>query len=134
MIELDFLIAFARSGDKHHIKILEIFEAYRRDLILSPYSLTELDPLVWSNSFKVEEPRRFFKLLNDTLEFYDVTIAKPSTIHVSKAYRLRADYRLTFFDSLHAATSIIEAIPLLSYDRSYERVKELNYMHPSKLA
>jgi len=133
MIELDFLIALARSGDKHHEEVLRILETNRGNLTISPYSLTELDLLVWSNTFRVEEQRRFFKLLNDTVNYYEIDVARSSPAHIAEAYGLRANYGLTFFDSLHAAMSITQGIPLLSYDRSYERVKELQYVPPSEL-
>jgi len=133
IIELDFLIALARSDDKHHEEVLEILETHRRNLTISPYSLTELDLLVCSNTFRVEDQRRFFKLLNDTVNYYEIDVAKSSPAHIAEAYRLRANYRLTFFDSLHAAMSTTQGIPLLSYDRTYQRVKELEYVPPSKL-
>lgn len=85
-------------------------------------------------NFKVGEPVRFFKLLGEVVSYYGLNTVKPSAAHVAEAYRLKIDYKLTFFDSLHGATSIIEDIPLLSYDRSYEKVKGLKYIHPSNLS
>lgn len=54
MVELDFLIAHVRSEDKHHGEVMEILEKRKRSLILSPYSLIELDLLVWSEISKLE--------------------------------------------------------------------------------
>lgn len=132
-VELDFLIALARSGDRHHEEVLRIIEAYRESLILSPYSLIELDLLVWSNNFRVREPPRFFSLLAETLKYYGIRIAGVSPVHFAEAYKLRIKYKLTFFDSLHAATSITEGLSLISYDRSYEKIEEVKYLNPSTI-
>ncbi len=132
LIELDFLIALIRSGDRHHREVVGILEEKRGELALSPYSLLELDLLLWSNRLKVRERGRFLILLDETLKYYLVEVLRPSPRHLSEAYKLRGS-GLTFFDSLHAATALSEHIPLLSYDRSYEKVGELRYIHPSTL-
>ena len=75
----------------------------------------------------------FLKLLGETLKFYNVDVVKPRALHVAKAYELRLKYDLSFFNSLHAATAIIEKTPLLSYDRIYGKVKELSYINPLTL-
>lgn len=133
LVELDFLIALVRSEDRRHGEVVKILETHRGSLSLSPYSLVELDLLIWSDNFKVKEPARFFILLRDVVSYYDVNIVNPSAIHVAEAYRLRVDYKLTSFDSLHGATSMVEDLPLLSYDRSYEEIEGLKYVHPSDL-
>jgi len=68
LIELDFLIALIRSGDKHHQEVVGILEERRGELALSPYSLMELDLLLWSNRLRVRERERFLLLLDETLK------------------------------------------------------------------
>jgi len=133
LIETDIIISLVRRNDKQHYNTLKILEKYRRELLLSPYSLSELDLLIWSDTFRVKNKELFFKLLSETIKFYNVDVVKPRTLHVAKAYELRLKYGLSFFNSLHAATAIIEKTPLLSYDRTYGKVKELNYINPSAL-
>ncbi len=133
LIETDTIISLVRRNDKHHHNTLKILEKHRGELSLSPYSLSELDLLIWSDTFRVKDRESFFKLLEDTIKFYNVDIVKPRELHIAKAYELRLKHRLSFFDSLHAATAIIEKIPLLSYDRVYEKVKELSYINPLTL-
>jgi len=133
LIETDIIISLVRRNDKQHYNTLKILKKYRKELLLSPYSLSELDLLIWSDTFRVKDKELFFKLLGETIKFYNVDVVKPRALHVAKAYELRLKYDLSFFNSLHAATAIIEKTPLLSYDRVYGKVKELNYINPSTL-
>ena len=133
LIETDTIISLVRRNDKHHQTTLSILEKYRGELVLSPYSLNELDLLIWSGTFKVRNKELFFKLLEETLKFYVVEALKPKAYHIAKAYELRRKYGLSFFDSLHAAVATVENMPLLSYDRTYEKISELSYVNPLSL-
>jgi len=134
LIETDFLISLVRENDRHHIRTLKILEKLRGRIKLSPYALTELDLLVWSNTFKVKDKELFFKLLEETLNYYTIETLKPKFTHVAKAYELREKYSLSFFDSLHAAVANIENIPLMSYDKTYSKIKEIKHVNPLTLA
>lgn len=133
LVELDFLVALARSDDRRHGEVVKLLELRGGDLVLSPYALVELNLLVWSNILRVREPSTFFRLLNDVLIYYRIEEIKPSVKHIAKAYELRAKYGLTFFDGLHGAVAVVESIPIVSYDKSYSKVGELRYIHPSTL-
>ncbi len=67
------------------------------------------------------------------MKFYGIKIVEPSPTHLMVAHSLRTRYDLTYFDSLHAATAIVQRDVLVSYDKNYSRVKELRWMHPSEL-
>ena len=134
LIETDFLISLVRENDRHHIRTLKILEKLRGHIKLSPYTLTELDLLVWSNTFKVKDKELFFKLLEETLNYYTIETLKPKFTHIAKAYELREKYSLSFFDSLHAAVANIENIPLMSYDKTYSKIKEIKHVNPLTLA
>ena len=45
---------------------------------------------------------------------------------------MREKYQLTYFDSLHASTAIVENETLISYDKTYRKIKELKYITPQK--
>ena len=134
LIETDFLISLVRENDKHHVRTLRILEKFRGRIKLSPYTLTELDLLIWSNTFRVKDKTLFFKLLEETINYYNIETLKPKFSHVAKAYKLRERYGLSFFDSLHAAVANIENIPLMSYDKIYGKIEEIKYVNPSTLA
>lgn len=136
MIETDVLIALASRSDKQHEivrKLLEELMATRSErLTLSPYSLTELDLLIASQSLKVKLPD-FYVALKAALSYYGITALTPSPRHFGRAWVFRRKYGLTFFDSLHAATAVEEDEILVSFDRRYNSIKELKYKHPSSL-
>ncbi len=134
LIETDFLISLVRENDKHHDRTLRILEKLRNSIKLSPYTLIELDLLILSNIFKVKDKTVFFKLLEETLNYYTIETVKPKFSHVAKAYKLREKYGLSFFDSLHAAVAVVENVPLISYDKIYDKIEEVKYVNPSTLA
>jgi len=48
-------------------------------------------------------------------------------------FKLREKYTsLTYFDSLHAAVGIVENLKMVSYDREYAKLTELEYSYPAK--
>ena len=131
LIETDVVIALASKTDKHHEDIKRLLDKLTT-IKLSPYSLIELDLLVTSHNLIVKTPD-FYQALNDVLEYYKISVLAPRSSHFIEAWNLRKKYNLTFFDSLHAATALEEKETLVSYDKMYSKVKELNYRHPSSL-
>ena len=76
----------------------------------------------------------FWRKLEEMLNYYRVTIIRPSPLHLAEAGRIRSEYGLTYFDSLHCAVAVIEGKVLISYDRrAYERVSNLTYSHPAEV-
>jgi len=131
LIETDVVIALASKTDKHHEDVKKLLDRLAITE-LSPYSLIELDLLITSRSLIVKIPD-FYQALNDVLEYYKISVLAPRPSHFIEAWNLRKRYNLTFFDSLHAATALEEEEVLVSYDKTYSRVKELKYKHPSSL-
>jgi len=131
LIETDVVIALASKTDKHHEDIKRLLDKLTT-IKLSPYSLIELDLLVTSHNLIVKTPD-FYQALNDVLEYYKISVLAPRPSHFIEAWNLKKKYNLTFFDSLHAATALEEKETLVSYDKMYSKVKELNYRHPSSL-
>jgi len=133
LIETDVLVAAIDPEDPRREEAGGILTAARR-CSLSPYALIELDLLMRSGSIEVEDYHAFWRKLHEVLEHYGVTLLTPSPLHHAEAGRLREAHGLTYFDSLHAAAAIIEEATLVSYDeRTYGRVGELRYVHPSRL-
>ena len=128
LIETDMILALASSTDKHHNEAVKIIREIR-PLRLSPYALIELDLLVLSGKFEVRVPD-FYENLSETLQYYNLEIIKPNPRHLARGQELRRKYNLTYFDSLHASTAIVENEILISYDKIYSNVKELKYLTP----
>jgi predicted nucleic acid-binding protein len=52
---------------------------------------------------------------------------------MEKAFALRIENHLSYFDSLHATVAISAEATLVGFDKKYSSVKELTYLHPGKL-
>ncbi len=133
LLETDMILALIKPYDNHHNEALEFFEKYRGNIYLSPYTLIELDLLIKSKILRISDPILFFKILNDILEYYGVSIIRCRIEHFVEALRLRNTYNLTYFDSLHAGTAIAENVMIVSYDDTYRGIKGLSYRYPRDL-
>jgi len=131
LIETDIILALSSRKDRHHSEAKEILERLSH-AVLSPYTLAEIDLLVSSGTLKVK-PVPYYNSLYRVLSYYKVTVLPPDPRHFSTAWELREKYNLTFFDSLHAASAIVSGEVLVSYDKSYSNVEELDYIHPRDL-
>jgi len=94
----------------------------RYQVLLSPFSLVELDLLVLSGRIMVKDHSRFLKCVQEDLERYGVELASASvSIHVL-ASELREKHGLKYFDSLHYATAVNLGLPILSSDKAYGKL------------
>ncbi len=130
LVETDVVLALASREDKHHSEAVDIVRNIK-PLKLSPYALMELDLLILSGKLEVRIPT-FYEGLERVLSYYGIEVVKPRPKHLEKGWELRKRYGLTYFDSLHASTAIIENEVLVSYDRIYANVKELKYLTPGE--
>ena len=131
LIETDMILAAASPKDKHHATALKVLHS-AKPLLLSPYSLIELDLIVCSGRIRVVLPD-FYWALESLLAYYGVSVPPPQPLHLGKALALRAEYGLSYFDSLHAAVAVSTGATLVSFDKRYAIIRELAYLHPSEL-
>jgi predicted nucleic acid-binding protein len=116
IIETDVILALVSRSDKHHREAIEIIKSVK-PLKVSPYALTELDLLIMSGRLEVKIPS-FYEAFGKTLSYYDIEVVKQDPKHLAKGWELREKYSLTYFDSLHASTAVIENETLISYDKN----------------
>jgi len=100
LVETDMILAAASSKDRHHDVALKVLQR-AKPLLLSPFSLIELDLLMSSGRIMVVLPD-FYRALEGLLMFYSIDVPPPQPLHLEKASALRAKYRLSYFGSLHA--------------------------------
>ena len=132
LLETDILVAAIDPEDPNHHVARRIIEEGR--VHLSPYALIELDLLIRSNIIKVRDYSKFWSKIEELLKRFKIRMVKVRPLHFIKAYELRRNYELTYFDSLHAATAIIESLELISFDaKAYSTIRGLKYKHPSLL-
>jgi len=129
LVETDVLIAFMDLEDPNHEIAKRVFTEY--SIALSPYALIELDLLIRSSIIVVRDYSMFWRKLDDVFKQYRVEVIRPRSIYFTKAHELRIQYNLTYFDSLHAATAIVEDLELVSFDRrAYSEIASLKYQYP----
>ncbi len=132
MVETDIIISAIFRGDPNYDLSKSILRAIRK-VVLSPYTLIELDLLIRSGNLEIEDYETFWSSFDDFLNQYGVKLIPSKPSHFVEAERVRTVYGLSYFDSLHAAAAISTGIPLISYDESYSRVDGLNHIHPRDL-
>lgn len=92
-----------------------------------------MDLLLRSQEIIVKEVGAFYTALADLLKYRSVGLLSVKPTYHGEACGLRQRYRnLTYFDSLHASVGIIEDLELVSYDKEYAKIRELNYARPNK--
>ena len=131
MVETDFIIASINRRDPLHSYSMRILER-KSELLLSPYSIVELDVLVRSGNIRLKNYAMFFKDLDGFLSYHDIGILSDKASYHAKAEELRSRYGLTYFESLHASVALIEGLTIISSDTVYGRVENLRYVHTRK--
>lgn len=125
------LLALISPGDKHHAEAIRLLDRFLGDSRLSPYSLMELDLLLRSGEIVVEEVKAFYTTLSKLFKYREISSLPDKPIYHGEAHELRRKYnKLTYFDSLHASVGITENLELVSYDKIYEDIVELECTHP----
>jgi len=133
LIETDIILALVSNEDKHHNEAVKLTDRFEGEIILSPYTLIELDLLIKSGLMVISDTEAFYSALNSLLEYRGIKILPPKPIYHAKAFDLRQKYRqITYFDSLHAGVGVAEGIELISYDRTYMSIAKLKYNYTTK--
>jgi len=125
LIETDILLAALNPLDplrSHSLKALD--EPRDMDLLLSPYSLLELSLLEKAGKFLIPNFGRFSSDLQDLFQAKKVRSLPDKIAYHSQGRVLESKFKLTFFDSLHAAVAKVEKQTLVSFDRSYDRLSD----------
>ncbi len=133
LIETDVILSSINIKDPKHYEAEKVLEKFSGKTLLSPYTLLEINLLIKSKLIKVKNTELFWNEIGNMLAYYGIIILNTKPKYHSLAYSLREKYGLTYFDSLHAASAICEKVSLISYDSEYDKVTELNYVHPSNI-
>jgi len=124
-------LALISPEDKHHAEVIKLLDELRGEVVMSPFSLIELDLLLRSGEIVVKEVEAFYDTLGDLLDFREVEILPTKPRYHGEAFGLRKKHEsLKYFDSLHASVALVENLELVSYDKEYKKVMGLNHSHP----
>ena len=126
VIELDMLIAFVNSSDRHHAAadnlFLKIKEGKIKDVSVASSAYLEYELVHKSTGQSERETREELRMFG----IYPNLGEEEMNLEVLvEASRLREVYGLTFFDSLHAASALMKDGKIISRDECYDRVKGL---------
>jgi hypothetical protein len=125
-VESDFLFGL-RKSDLRHANVVAALEKHKEGsliIALLPSAVLEARAVLYSRGMKSKDVEDVFSLMAAILAEYGVAGSTDLTLSdVIVAERMRGDMpSLTFFDSLHAATSKRLGMTLLSSEGSYERL------------
>jgi predicted nucleic acid-binding protein len=126
LVESDFLFGL-RKGDKHHGAVSKALSMHREGVLgisVLSSAVVEVRTTLYSRGLRFHEVENALALMDAMLSEAEVRKHVPVTLSdVVLTERLRSQFaELTFFDSLHAATSKRVGIPLLSSDPTYKKI------------
>ncbi len=125
-VESDFLFGLRRS-DTRHANVMAALKMHREGsllILLLSSAVLEVRAVLYSRGMKGIEVEEAFSLMAALLAEYGVAGSSDLSLSdVIVAERMRGDMpSLTFFDSLHAATTKRLGMTLLSSEGSYGRL------------
>ncbi len=121
ILETDTLLAGMIPDHPYRTSVHNAFQ--RENIHLSPYTLIEINSIVRAGKLEIESLQSFTRLLARLLSTYDVEILPDSPRYHARAREIEVEYDLSFFDSLHGATALLEGGEICSFDRAYDRLK-----------
>jgi predicted nucleic acid-binding protein len=131
MIELDMLIAFVSEADSLHSNAKIIFQKIRdgdlRDVCIPSGALLEYELLLKSRGVKDSD------ITDDILAYSTFPHLSEESLDSRKliiAQRLREQYQLTYFDSLHAATALMSDRIIIGADTAYDSIPDIQRIDP----
>lgn len=92
----------------------------QKNLLLSPFSLLELHLLARAKRLEIANFEIFARDLSTLLAVQEIRTLPDKPEYHSRASQLESRFRLTFFDSLHAAVAKVEAEVIASFDKAYD--------------
>jgi len=131
IIELDMLIAFVNKYDKLHEISKKLFHKIlsgeMSGVKVASSAYLEYELVLKSRGYDLNE------IYNDLNAFRHIKNLgeAPFTVEVVlKAIELRNTYKISYFDSLHAATALKYDKTIISTDYVYKEIKELKHIDP----
>lgn len=126
LVESDFLFGL-RRGDRHHEGVCKALSMHREgplDISILSSAVVEVRTTLYSRGLRLHEVEDALALMDAILS--DAGVRSYISLRLSDvvlAERLRSQFtELTFFDSLHAATSKRAGVPILSGDPIYRKI------------
>jgi len=134
VIELDMLIAFVNPLDKLHPVAVKVFSKIVKGE-LKGYSVAssaylEYELILRSRGYPEDSIRLEIEAFRKLRDLGEVPLTSRVLVEAS---RLREQFNLTYFDSLHAASAILHDGRIASVDAAYSKIPELEVIDPRTL-
>lgn len=133
LIETDIVIAAINPNDPSRDVAKKII--VENKLMLSPYSPLEMNLLVRAERIKPINFKKFMEQLDGLVRRFEIKLLSDEPRYHGIASILERKYRLTFFDSLHASVALANKTPIVSFDNSYDKIREKGFtrIEPTRL-
>ncbi len=133
-IELDMLLAFLNELDRYHPAADRVFRRLRagelRNAGVASSAYLELELLRKSRGHKEAEIRKDLEIFR---KYPNLDERPLSALVQVKASEFRESFRLTYFDSLHAATAAMADGQIISVDDAFDRVRGITRVNPQQV-
>ncbi len=130
-IELDMLIAYVNRADELHGVAVKIFNAIvnrkLKNIGVPSSAYLEYELVLKSKGYDDESISKDIQAFQNIKNLEEIPLSSNVIIEAS---RLRQKYKLTYFDSLHAASALLFDGKIISTDNAYKRILELEVIDP----
>jgi len=130
-IELDMLIAYVNRADELHGVAVKIFNAIvnrkLKNIGVPSSAYLEYELVLKSKGYDDESISKDIQAFQNIKNLEEIPLSSNVIIEAS---RLRQKYKLTYFDSLHAASALLFDGKIISTDNAYKRILELEVIAP----
>jgi len=131
IIELDMLIAYVNRADELHSVAVKIFNAVvnhkLKNIGVPASAYLEYELVLKSKGYDDESISKDIQAFQNIKNLEEIPLSSNVIIEAS---RLRQKYKLTYFDSLHAASALLFDGKIISTDNAYKRILELEVIDP----
>jgi predicted nucleic acid-binding protein len=120
LFETDVLLAALNPKDPLNLPARRALG--QEALSLSPFTLLEVNLLARAGKLEISDFNGFAGDLSALLDASSIQTLSDRPEYHSEARRFESEFKLTFFDSLHAAVSRVKKETLISFDRTYDKL------------
>ncbi|MHC1628370.1 MAG: type II toxin-antitoxin system VapC family toxin [Candidatus Nezhaarchaeales archaeon] len=134
IIELDVMIAFVNASDKLHSIATMIFNKIingeLRDIAIPTSAYMEYELILKSRGYSEDTIQSDIQAFKRITNLKEIPLTSKILIEASK---LRKNYNLTYFDSLHAASALQHDKTIISTDKAYQTIPKLKTINPRQI-
>lgn len=133
LIESDIILAAINPQDPFREIAKKII--VENKLLLSPYSSIEINLLVRAKKIRPSDFKKFMEQFDNLIRRFEISPLSDEPRYHGIASVLENKYNLTFFDSLHASVALANKTPIVSFDASYDKIREKGFkrIEPSRI-